>query len=411
MSCEPIVVIGIGQDGPAGLSPEAREHVARAAVLAGGRRHLSFFPEFHGQRIEINGDIPRVVEELKRSYTRAKTVVLASGDPLFFGVGAALVAALPGEALTFHPHVSSVQLAFARIKQSWQDATVVSLHGRPLESLLPALGDAAAKIAVLTDADNHPARIATFLVEQGYGEAYELWVCEDLGGAAERVTRWTTATIHEQVFSPLNVVVLLRGSNAARPALPLIGIPDEAILHGGMRRGMITKCEVRLASLAALELHRGDVLWDVGAGSGSVSLEAARLAGDLTVLAIEKSPPACAQIEENIRRFAVANVRAVAGEAPDVFQQLPDPQAVFIGGSGGRLAEIVVSAVSRLPSGGRLVMNCITIENFSAGWALFDRFALQPQVTSLQISRSKPLAGLHALEPDSPIFILRGTKP
>jgi precorrin-6Y C5,15-methyltransferase (decarboxylating) len=168
---------------------------------------------------------------------------------------------------------------------------------------------------------------------------------------------------------------------------------------------------VRLVALAALELRPGDVLWDLGAGSGSVSLEAARLSSALRVFAVERAEEAFNILQANLCRFGLPNVEALCGQAPDVFDRLPDPAAVFIGGSGGRLAEIIARATQRLAHGGRMVMNCITVENFTQGWNSFRDAGLDPSVTTVQLTRTRPLADLHAFEPDSPIYVLRGTKP
>jgi precorrin-6Y C5,15-methyltransferase (decarboxylating) len=235
-------------------------------------------------------------------------------------------------------------------------------------------------------------------------------VCEDLGGLQERVTQWTPESILGQTFSPLNVTILLR--QHARPAaatatLPLIGLPEQSIAH---RAGMITKREVRLLTLCALELCPGEVFWDVGAGSGSVALEAARLSPSLRVLAIERSVEAVAQIRHNVQAFALANVQPVCGEAPEAFAALPDPQAVFIGGSGGRLAAIIPAVTQRLPAGGRLVLNCITLEHLALGWELLRGQQLQVDATSVQLAHARPLGTLHRFEAESPIFILRAQK-
>jgi precorrin-6Y C5,15-methyltransferase (decarboxylating) len=408
MTCEPLVVVGIGHDGPGGLTPEALAHIARARVLAGGQRHLAFFPDWQGEKVLIKTDLPGVLQRLKDCYRQRKTVVLASGDPLFYGIGHMLLQTFPKDDVLFLPHVSSVQLAFARIKESWHDAWVVSLHGRPLPTLLAPLRHGAAKIAVLTDATNHPAAIARFLMEHGY-QHYTLWVCEELGGPGERVTQWAPQSIQQQTFSPLNVTVLLHcpGQAHATAALPLLGLPEEAIVH---RQGMITKREMRLLALCYLELHPGDVLWDVGAGSGSVSLEAARLSAALEIFAIERDQHAWQQVETNVHAFALSNVYPVLGEAPEAFNTLPDPDAVFVGGSGGRLAELLPATVARLRPGGRLVMHCITLENFTLGWSLLQQQDLLVDTTTVQMSHAKPLGTLHRLESESPMFILRARK-
>jgi precorrin-6Y C5,15-methyltransferase (decarboxylating) len=407
MTGEPLVVVGIGHDGPAGLAPQARAHVAAARVLAGGRRHLDFFADWPGERIVLAGDLGAGVARLRACYRQEKTVVLASGDPLFYGIGKLLLEAFPRDELLFLPAVSSVQLAFARVKEPWHDAVVVSLHGRPLEALLPALRAREGKIAVLTDPCNGPAAIAELLRGTGAAEDYALWVCENLGGPDERLSRHRPTALLQDDFSPLNVVLLLREPGETVPDVPLLGIPEEALLHRG---DLITRREVRLLALCRLELRPGEVLWDVGAGSGSVAIEAARLSPALDVYAVERDPDAFGRLRTNLRRFA-PGVQAVAGAAPAALAGLPDPDAVFVGGSGGALAGILAEVGRRLRPGGRVVLCCISVENFAAAWARLGELGLGPEATSVQLARSRPLGRLHCLEPDSLLFLLRGRKP
>jgi precorrin-6Y C5,15-methyltransferase (decarboxylating) len=412
MTTHPLVVVGIGHDGPAGLSPEARTHIEAARILAGGRRHLDFFPQWQGEKIPLEGDVAAFVGTLRERYRRQKTVVLASGDPLFYGIGRALLELIPRDDLLFLPHVGSVQLAFARVKEAWHDASVVSLHGRPLETLIPTIAARAAKVAVLTDARNHPAAVADLLREQGAAEEYTLWVCENLGGPDEKVSRFAPADLQGATFSPLNVVVLLRVAEpiAGRPGLPLLGIPEAVLLHQNGARGMITRREVRLLALCYLELRHGDVLWDVGAGSGSVSLEAAQLSPCLQIFAVERDAAAFARLEANVAQFGAGVVRAVRAEAPEGLADLPNPDAVFIGGSGGRLGEILGAVAGRLAPAGRLVLNCITLENFARGWEKLSELGMAPEATSVQLAHSRPLGRLHSMEPENPIWILRARK-
>jgi precorrin-6Y C5,15-methyltransferase (decarboxylating) len=366
-----------------------------------------------GEKIVLGNDVAAFVEALRTSYRREKTVVLSSGDPLFYGIGRALLGAIPREDLIFLPQVSSVQLAFARVKETWHDARVVSVHGRPMEALVATIAAREPKIAILTDARNHPAAIAELLRRFGAANEYTMWVCENLGAADERISRHEPASMAEATFSPLNVVILLR--NAGLPAgivdgLPLLGIPEASLLHQAGPRGMITRREIRLLTLCYLELMPEDVLWDVGAGSGSVALEAARLSPRLQVYAVEREAAAFARLEANVEQFGLRTVRAMRAEAPDALIGLPDPNAVFIGGSGGRLNEILESVVERLKPGGRLVLNCITLENFCRGWERLRELGLDPEATSVQLAHSRPLGRLHNLEPENPIFILRVRK-
>jgi len=413
MNGHTLVVIGIGHDGPAGLSPESRAHMESARVLAGGRRHLDFFPHWRGEKVVLSGDVAAFVGTLRERYQQAKTVILASGDPLFYGIGRALLEAIPREDLVFLPQVSSVQLAFARVKETWHDTQVISVHGRSTEALDVAIAARAPKIAVLTDARNHPAAIADLLRRRGAEGEYTLWVCENLGGPDERVSRHEPARMGDARFSPLNVVILLRATEAPAGCatdLPLLGIPEAALLHQSGPRGMITRREVRLLALCYLELRSGDVLWDVGAGSGSVSLEAARLSPQLQVFAVERDAAAFARLEANVARLGAAGLNAVHAEAPEGLTGLPDPDAVFIGGSGGRLTEILETVMERLKLGGRLALNCITLENFCRSWERLRELGLDPEATSVQMAHSRPLGRLHHLEPENPIFILRARK-
>jgi precorrin-6B C5,15-methyltransferase / cobalt-precorrin-6B C5,C15-methyltransferase len=402
-----LVVIGMGHDGPDGLTLEARAQIAQAEVLAGGKRHLAFFPDWTGETVVFGAQPDRAVQQLKTIYLQKKTVVLASGDPLFYGIGRLLAEQLPADALCFLPHVSSVQLAFARLKTSWHDAHIVSLHGRPMQALLPALHQRADKVALLTDSVNHPAAVAQWLIDH-YAEHYAVWVCEELGGCNERITHWTPHTILDQTFSPLNVTILLRDASKPAPdSLPLLGVPETAIAH---RAGMITKREMRLIALGYLALHPGDVFWDIGAGSGSVALEAARLDASLQIFAIERSDSALAQIIDNIRAFGLPNIRPISGEAPESLADLPDPNAVFIGGSGGRLDALIPVVVQRLQSGGRIVMNCITLEHFQLGWERLKQHGLQVDATSIQLAHAQPIGTLHRFASDSPLFVLQAHK-
>jgi precorrin-6Y C5,15-methyltransferase (decarboxylating) len=413
MTPEPIVVIGLGAEGPASLCPQALDHIGRAGILAGGRRHLELFPRWQGERIEITADLDAFIARLQDSYRRVKTVVLASGDPLYFGIGRVLLEAIPREDLLFMPRVSSVQLAFARIKETWNDACVVSVHGRPIEEVLPALARGERKIAIFTDVKNDPDAVCGLLQDYGLAGDYDVWVCENLGAPEERISRWTN---QGEDYSPLNLVILLRKTEAVRPAASLVGIPDHALAHrpaskgdDQLRRspGLITQKEIRLMVLGYLELEAGQVFWDIGAGSGAVAIEVARLSPQLRVFAIEKENAALAHIRENVRRFLLGNVRDVPGEAPAILATLPDPDRVFIGGSGGRLTDILETVLARLKPAGRLVLNCITLETFTKAWSWLSERNLHPQATSVQLAHAQPLGNLHSFEANRALFIIR----
>ena len=338
-----IHVVGITDAGPAGLTAEAQALVGDAALLCGGERHLAFFPEHPAERFTIRANLSELVEHLRDAPTG--TVVLASGDPTLYGVGPYLSERLGRDRVCIHPNVSAVQLAFARLGESWQDAAVLSVHGRPLENIFPA-ALVARKVAILTDDRNTPAAIARFLIDAGDADA-RLDVFEHLDGELERRTSGTLDEIAAASFAALNLLIVRR-SGPPRP-WPL-GLPDDAYVHA---RGLITKAEVRVVSLAKLRLHEQAIVWDVGAGSGAVAIEAAALVRHGRVHAVERDPVQCGYLAENRRRFAAGNLCVVEGEAPAALEELPEPDAVFVGGSGGHLAEIIRVACQRLTRDGR----------------------------------------------------------
>ena len=361
----PIQVIGIGLDGVAGVSPRLLPLIEQAAILVGSDRHLSYFPNHSGQRWSLLEIESRLQAHLNQS-APALIVILTSGDPLFFGLGRRLLQALPAEKLTFHPHISSVQLAFNRAKLPWQDAALISVHGRSLERLEQSLKQGQTPIAILTDPINTPRTIARFVQSLELPVTYEMWICENLGGQEEQVQRLSLEAAQQVTVSSLNVVILqLLESAPQLAAMPILGIPDGAFLSFRDRPGLMTKREVRIHVLAELALQPQNVIWDVGAGTGSVSIEIARLVPNAQVWAVEKTDVGCELIRRNANRFRVENLTVVQGHAPDTLMHLPDPHRIFIGGSSGQLREILDVGTTRLHHVGRLVIALATLETLS----------------------------------------------
>lgn len=411
-------VVGIGLDGADGLVDSVLGLVLRATLLIGSDRHLSYFPNHPAQRLVL-GDFTQAIKEIRHQLATGSgsIVVLVTGDPLFFGLGRLLLAELPKEQLTFHPNLSAVQLAFNRIKVPWQDARVISAHGRSLDELIQALQQGVQKIAVLTDGTNTPGAVANLLLALDLPSHYQFWICENLGGSAERVQCWSIEAIQAETFAPLNVVVLLRQSDSAfksqldLTALPTLGLPDQLFLSFSDRPGLMTKREVRLLVLGELALGAGQTIWDVGAGTGSVSIEIARLFPTSVVYAIEKTSAGTALIQHNCRRFQVENVISIHGSAPEIFPTLPTPDRIFIGGSGGNLSQIL-DACSSLVPGGILVLALATLEhlNTALGW-LKERGTWKHQMLQVQLSRSVPVGHLTRFAPLNPVTILTATRP
>jgi precorrin-6Y C5,15-methyltransferase (decarboxylating) len=325
----PIQVVGIGLDGAAGLAPDLVALVASAPVLVGSDRHLSYFPDHGGDRWSLVGQLDALAVRLRDwldSGQPGPLVVLASGDPLFFGLGRWLLTVCPPEVLTFHPHISAIQLAFSRVKIPWQGAALISAHGRSGEALTQALKQGKSPIAVLTDHIHTPGAIAGLIRDLALPVTYQLWVCENLGSDRERVQPWSLAAASAEDFAPLNVVILAGKSAPALPEnLPPFGIPDHWFLSFPDRPGLMTKREVRLLVLGELAFQPGQVLWDIGAGTGSVSIEAARLCPKGQVYAIEQTAMGVELIRRNATRFGTDTVQAIPGKAPAVLAPLPGP--------------------------------------------------------------------------------------
>jgi precorrin-6Y C5,15-methyltransferase (decarboxylating) len=422
-----IDVVGIGLDGAGGISTAVQRIVEQATFLVGSDRHLNYFPH-HPARRWVLGELHQGIAAIRAALATGneKIVVLVSGDPLFFGWGRLLLAELPPEELTFHPHLNAIQLAFNRIKLPWQDAIAISAHGRSLDELTQALQQGAEKIAVLTDSTNTPQAIAQLLLALSLPSPYQMWVCENLGGEWERVQSFPLgdigdlAAINQQKFALLNVVVLLRQSEFSSQnlaplnleKLPLLGLPDASFLSFSDRPGLMTKREVRILALGELALQPGQIIWDIGAGTGSVSIEIARLFPTSQIYAIEKTSAGTMLIEQNCWRFQVKNVVSIHGDAPEILQHLAAPNRIFIGGSGGNLVQILETCAAKLLPSGTIVLALATVEHLSIASQWFrDNRNWHYQMLQVNLSRSVPIAQLTRFSPLNPVTILTATRP
>lgn len=393
-------VIGV-PPGAAALPPDARAAALGCRLLVGAARHLGLVPGFTGEVLPVEGRVMAAVDRVA-STPELSAAFLASGDPGFFGIGATLLRRLPRDDVRLWPAVTSLQLAFARAGESWGEARFASVHGRPLEALAPLLG--APRIGVLTDEAQGPPAVARLLLDSGWDD-YEMVVAENLGLPAERVTRGTPAEITSWRGSALNVVLLLRSASDPRPLGP--GLPEDAFSHA---RGLITKAEVRAAALAQLRLPRGGVLWDVGAGSGSVAVEACLLAPGLRAYAVEKTAEGQAHLAANRRRFRAAGLVPVAGAAPEALVGLPAPDAVFVGGSGGALGEVLDASWAALRAPGSLVVAAVLVETLAETLSWGRSAGLDPELTEIRAARSRVVAGRHLLEPQNAVTLIRFSK-
>ncbi|WP_170085008.1 precorrin-6y C5,15-methyltransferase (decarboxylating) subunit CbiE [Kyrpidia spormannii] len=413
---EPVRIIGIGADGAEGVPVPVRRWIEQADLLVGGRRHLDYFPEYSGEVLAVQEGLSRAVDRIDQARREGRrVVVLASGDPNFFGIGGYLAKKLGPEQVEIHPHVSSVQLAFARIKEPWQDAFLASVHGRDVEPVVDWVRTHA-KVALVTSDGSTPGRIARALQKAGVSEV-EVFVGENLGAPDERTGWYTVADAAEQEFAPLNVVVIRRRQDgggtgaeahkkgASGEAVWPLGIDDEAFFQRKPKRGLITKQEVRVVSLAKLHIRPGAVMWDIGACTGSVGIEAAGLAEGVRVYAIEKNEEDCENLRRNVEKFH-RPVHWVHGTAPDGLEAFPDPDAVFLGGTAGRMEELLDVCVRRLRPGGRIVVNAATLENlYQAVEGLRNR-GMAVDVTLIQVARSRPIKDLTRFEAFDPVYIV-----
>lgn len=404
-----VTLIGIGDDGCAGLSARAANAVAAAQVLAGGERQLAFFPQFHGERIALKDKLGDALDRIAERAHEHNVAVLASGDPLFFGVGALLIKKIGAAHVEIVPAPSSMQLAFARAGLKWDDAAFLSLHGRARQGLLTRLRRLH-KVALFTDEESSPHWIASHLMAHGQ-TAWTAWVCENLGGAGERVRRFTVEELAATSdVAALNVLILQRSDGQWRPPPAISFLHEDDFAKRMPKKGLITKREARLLSLAMMRLRPDSVVWDVGAGSGSVAIEAALQAYEGSVFAVEVDPEGVEICRDNVRAHGVDNVRVVAGRAPEALAELPDPDAVFVGGSKGSMAEIVDVALARLAAGGRLVVNAITLENVGETYRCLRERGKEPEVVLLNVSRAEPLARYMRYEAQNPIHIFAVSK-
>lgn len=418
-----LTLVGIGYRP---LGKQAREIVRQADVILASSRLLDVFKryeEYEGvkDRIKTINSVPETIAYLKERLshnTPGQPVLLASGDPLFFGIGRRMVEEFGKERIEIIPDLSSMQVAFARINAPWDDAFCISVHGGPEIAKrralpyevkdIPWLMRKYPKIAVLTDRQNNPALIAREIgtAPTEVLDGITLYVCERLGYDDERIWTGTVGEATGMTFSEPNVMIILRTASDDRSRESGFGLREDELEH---RDGMITKDEVRAVSVHKLRLPVKGLLWDIGAGSGSVAIEAARLAPGLAVIAVERDEAQAARIRANKMKFDVRNLKIVEDSAPDALTDLGAPDRVFIGGSGGRLAEIVALA-SRKMEAGIIVINAATLETLQEGIAALERLGFATDVSEVSVSRSRIVAGKKMMRSMNPVFIVKGER-
>ena len=397
-----LTVVGIGEDGLAGLSAAARALIDAAELLVGGERHLALVPPGKAERLAWRQPLVDTIA-LITARRGARVVVLASGDPMCYGVGSTLQRHIAAGEMTVLPQPSAFSLAAARLAWPLDGCVMLSLHGRPLEALRLHLAPGA-RLLVLTSDGDTPVQVAKLLVESGWGPS-AMTVFAHMGGERERRIDGTAESWPLGRVAALNTLAIeCKPGTAARPLSRLAGLPDDAFEHDGQ----LTKREIRAASLAALSPLPGELLWDVGAGNGSIAIEWLRASRTLTAIAVERDAMRCAVIARNAAALGVPELRIVQGTAPAVLAGLPPPDAIFFGG-GVSEAPLWDALWRALKPGGRLVANAVTLE----GEAQLLKWQAQRggDLLRLAVWRSEPIGGFLGWRPLMPVTQLVLVKP
>lgn len=433
-----LYVIGIGYKP---LDKKAKEIILRSSVILASNRLFEVLKEYEEfdavkDRVKVINNVDETIEFIRatvRQCDSATIILLASGDPMFFGIGRRAVREFGKDIVEIISDMSSIQIAFSRIKEPWDDAFLMSLHGGPDPEKrrrlpyeindIPFLLQKHNKIAILTDKENNPSEIAKVLNLSPIAHSLlpVMYVCERLGYADERVISGMPEEISQMTFRDPNVVIIQKTEDRTQKTDTPLSPPFSKGGTGGFftfglkegeisySRGLITKDEVRAVTIHKLRLPQRGVLWDIGAGSGSVSIEAARLYPELKVFAVEKDEEQINHIRENKKRFNAPNIEIIKGEAPNVLNGLPLPERVFIGGSGGRLKEIL-NLISEVMQSGIVVINAAQIETLNDALKILKERNFETDATQLNISRMKAIGQGNCLSAINPVFVIRGIK-
>ena len=407
-----IYIVGIGDDGLDGLTTQARTLIDQAQVLIGSPQLLDKVGKESSRQIPVGGDLADIREAIN-SLGNERAVMLAGGDPLFYGIARFVTETLPKEDFEVVPHVSSMQLAFARVKESWDDSYLSNLATQPLDRVVDNIRTAE-RVGLFTTKTVPPSMVAEALLDRRI-DYFTAYVCENLGTPHETVTQGDLVSIRGQSFSSLNVMILVRHRGAAdRPSgssqRRLFGNPDDLFLQSRPKRGLLTPQEVRCIALAELDLMPASIVWDVGAGSGSIAIEAAAIASKGQVFAIEMDAEDYGLMLENASMFDVPALVPVHGQAPEAWKELPDPDAIFVGGTGRAVPDLVADAIKRLSKGGRIVVNVSSPDNLVAVQTVLETAGLISDVRMINISRGQRQLDRVRFESLNPTFLVLGRK-
>ncbi len=403
---KPVSIIGMGIS-PDDLTAKYLKLIKQADILVGGKRHLDFFKDYPAAQKKIIGKIDETVKFIKKRMENEFIVVLASGDPLFFGIGSLLIKSLGHKNVVVYPNISAIAAAFSRIKEPWQDIHVLSMHGRDNEHLLLKALTTKDTIAVFTDPDKNPSWLAKFLLENGITD-FNISVFEQLGAPSERIDQYNLVRAAEMKFAEPNLAVLKRiPSQPEKTENIYLGMPDN---YYERQNEVVTKPEVRVVTLSKLRLSPDHIMWDLGAGSGSISIEASFFIKNGKIFAVEQKPERIEQIKNNKNRFNVNNLEIINATLPSGLDKLPLPDRIFIGGGGRELKTIIRAAGKYLKKNGIIVINTVLIQNLEAALDTLKQIGLQTEVIQIQINRSKDMPWGQRLNAQNPVWIISGRK-
>ena len=385
-------IVGIGEDGWDGLSSDARGALEAADVIVGGDRHHKMAPHLKVERLHWPSPFSVMLDTLSELRPR-RVAVLVTGDPLWYSAGGILSRNLPASEMVFYPHLSAFQLAASRMRWSLADVETLTVHGRPTEHVIPFFSPGQ-RLLVFTEGGTCPAKIAQLLVDHGYGPS-KITVLENLGGQSEAIRECAAESwAHPNVGEFHTLAVECIPATGTKPA-PRTGLPDIAFEHDGQ----ITKCEIRAVTLSALAPRRGATLWDIGAGSGSVSIEWMRAARDANAIAIEAKSERAESISRNARTLGAPRLQVVTGTAPKALMGLSQPDAVFVGG--GITKTVVEVSLGALKPFGRLVANAVTLESESLLADLQSQFG--GTLARIAVSRADQIGSRRGWRPMMPV--------
>jgi precorrin-6B C5,15-methyltransferase / cobalt-precorrin-6B C5,C15-methyltransferase len=395
-------IVGIGEDGVSGLSPAARDLVSAAEIVFGGKRHLALAaPLIRGAARPWPSPFERGIEEVLALRGR-NICVLASGDPFFFGVGSVLARELDAAEMVVMAAPSAFSLAAARLAWSLPDTVLLSLHGRDIALVRPHLQPHSRILALTSDA--HTPRALAHVLNEGRFSRSRITVLESLGGPRERVRTSTAAKFNFADVHDLNTVGIQVIADEDAHIIPRAsGLADEMFEHDGQ----ITKREVRAVTLSSLAPRRGELLWDIGAGAGSVAIEWMLCDASLGAIAIEKREDRAARIRRNAAELGVPGLQVIEGTAPGALAGLPAPSAIFIGG-GASEAGVLDTSISVLKPGGRLVVNAVTLATEKQ--LLARHAAVGGALTRIAIARAQAVGGETGWRPAMPVTQWTWTK-